>query len=172
MTRMFSGRMLSVISRLRQGIRGNAGNATLELSLSLSLLGVPLLLGTYESAIVVHDSIEVTNAAHAGAMYGMVSSSYASDNSGITTAAQDEASDFGAGLTVTPTTYYACSSALNGTQYSTQAAASAACPSGATNHYLQFVQVATSATLSLPVHMASLPSTITLSGTSVMEVEE
>ena len=153
-------------------LRSNAGIATLELALALSFFGTPLLLGTYETSVLVHHSIEVANAAHAGAMYGMMSSTFASDTSGIQSAAQNEASDFGNNLTVTPTIYYVCSEAMTGTQYTTQSAANAACPSGQANHNLEMIQVATSASVTLPVHIAGLPRTLSLNGTSVMEVEE
>lgn len=150
----------------------DTGTAILELSLILSIFGMPLLLGTAETAMLVYDSIEVSNAAHAGAMYGMMSSTFAADNAKITAAAQAEASDFGSNLTVTPTSFYACSAAIDGAQFATEAAASVACPSGATNHYLQFVQVVTSASVASPIHVVGLPKTITLTGSSVMEVEE
>jgi Flp pilus assembly protein TadG len=160
------------ILAVSKALRGNAGNATLELALAMSFFGTPLLLGTYETSVLIHHSIEVTNAAHAGALYGMMSSTFASDTSGIQTAAQNEASDFGSGLTVTPTIYYVCSEAMTGTQYTTQAAANTACPAGQTNHNLEMIQVATSASVTLPVHIVGLPRTLTLNGTSVMEVEE
>lgn len=155
-----------------RALRETAGNATLELSLVLGLFGIPLFLGIYEMAILIHEGISVSNAAHAGAMYGMMSSTYASDTTGISNAAKAEAADFGPTLTVTPTVYYACSQALTGTQYSTQTAAAAVCPSSASNHYLEFVKVTTAATLATPVHIASLPSSLTVNGSSVMEVEE
>lgn len=172
MTRSIFRSGVRTLRRCLRAARSSAGNATLELSLVLGLFGIPLLLGIYELAILVHEGIEVSNAAHAGAMYGMMSSTYASDTSGITTAAKAEAADFGPVLTVTPTVYYACSQALSGTQYSTQAAASAVCPSGQANHYLEFVKVTTTASLSAPVHIASLPSSLTVNGSSIMEVEE
>lgn len=142
-----------------------------ELALILSFLLGPLLLGTSDMATVFYGSIEIANAAHAGAMYGMTSSTYASDTSEIKTAAQTEASDFGSNLTVTPTVYYACSSALSGTQYSTQSAATSAC-TGTGNHPLEFVQVVASAPVTPPTHFPGLPATVTLSSTSIMEVEE
>jgi len=143
----------------------------LEMALMLAIFGIPLLLGTVEAATWVYASIEVSNAAHAGAMYAMTSSTFANDTSGITTAAQQEASDFGANLTVTPTAYYACSAALGGTQYTTQAAATTAC-TGAGDHPLEFVQVVASAPVTPPIRIPGLPKTFTLNGTSVMEVEE
>ena len=121
---------------------------------------------------MIYDSIELSNCAHAGAMYGMMSSTFAGDTAGIQKAAQAEAADFGTSVTVTPTTYYACSSAVDGTQYSTQTAAAAACPANASNHYLQFVKVVSSVNINPPVKCPGLPKTWTVSGTSVMEVQE
>jgi Flp pilus assembly protein TadG len=146
----------------------------IEVALITSLLGVPLLLGTAEVGYVVYDSIEISNAANASSLYGMQSSTFASDTAGMKTAAQNEATDFGAALTVTPTSYYACSSAIGGTQYtgpSAQSNANAAC-TGGTNHALQFVQVNTSATVTPLVHCPGLPTSFALTGSSVMEVEE
>jgi Flp pilus assembly protein TadG len=150
----------------------NRGNATIELALSFSVLVMPLMLGTAETAFLVYDSIEVSNAAHAGAMYGMMSSTFASDNTGIQNAARAEASDLGTNLSVTPTMYYACSSSPTGTHYSTEAAAGAVCPKNGSNHYLQFIKVASSASINPPLKIPGLPHTWTLNGVSVMEVQE
>jgi hypothetical protein len=93
----------------------------------------------------------------------------------VQSAAQAEAPDFGTKLTVTPTTYYACSLAVGGTQYPiatyTLAQATAAC-TGTSNHPLLFIQVLTSATATPPVHCPGLPATFTLGGKSVLEVEQ
>jgi Flp pilus assembly protein TadG len=164
------GRAFQGIARLRS----ESGNALIEVALISSLLGVPLLLGTGELGYVVYDSIEISSAAHAASLYGMRSLTYASDTAGMRTAAQNEATDFGAALTVTPTPYYACSSAIGGTQYTgsnAQSNASAAC-TGGTNHALQFIQVNTSATVTPLVHCPGLPASFALSGLSVMEVEQ
>jgi len=147
------------------------GTAVVELALILGLFGPPVLLGTVEVSSLLYSSIEISNAAHAGAMYGMMSSTYAEDTSGIQTAAKQEATDFGASLTATPSIYYVCSSAISGTQYSTQTLANAAC-TGSGNHSLEFVQVVTSAPVVSPVVVPGFASTITVSGKSAMEVEE
>jgi Flp pilus assembly protein TadG len=162
----------SMITRMRKRLSDNAGNAALELALAFGVFGTPLLLGTSELAMVIYDSIELSNCAHAGAMYGMMSSTFAGDTTGIQNAAQAEAADFGTNVTVTPTTYYACSSAVDGTQYSTQTAAAAACPVNASNHYLEFVKVVSSMSINPPMKCPGLPKTWTVSGTSVMEVQE
>jgi Flp pilus assembly protein TadG len=151
--------------------RGRSGSSTIELALLMSCLGVPLMLGTAEVGFLVYDSIEISNAAHAGALYGMQSNTNASNSSVITTAAQSEASNFGTNLTVTSSVYWVCSVAESGTQYSSSSAATSAC-TGSTNHALEYLQVNVSAPATPPVHLPVLPATYTLTASSVMEVEE
>ncbi|MDP9051536.1 MAG: pilus assembly protein [Acidobacteriota bacterium] len=166
-------RAKSLRARLR-GLRGESGSALIELALVVGILGVPLLLGTAQMGVLGYDSIEITDAANAGALYGMQSATYASNNSGITTAAQAEATDFGTQLTVTPTNYWVCATAMTGTQYSGtngQSNATAAC-TGAGNRAVQFVQVNTSASVTPVVHWSVLPASLTLNGKAVMEVQQ
>ena len=157
------------------GLGGECGNALVELALVFALLGIPMLLGTVEMGYVVYDSVEISNAANAGALYGMQNATSAASSAGITTAAQGEAPEFGTKLTVTPTTFYVCTSAVGGTQYSTasytQAQVTAKC-AGSGNHALEFIQVLTSATATPPVQCPGLAKIFTLGGTSVMEVEQ
>jgi Flp pilus assembly protein TadG len=129
--------------------RGRCGSSTIELALIMACLGVPLMLGTAEAGFLVYDSIEISNAAHAAAMYGMQSTSNASNSSAITTAAQTEASDFGTNLAVTPSVFWVCSTAENGTQYTTSSAATTAC-TGSGNHPLEYLQVSVSASVTPP----------------------
>jgi Flp pilus assembly protein TadG len=173
MTRVLPNLLTQVpqtLMRLRI-VREQSGDTLVELALCVSLLLVPLVVATMELGVMVYDSIEVSNAAHAGAMYGMMGSTYAASTSAITSAAQAEAMDFGANLAVAPSVYYACSSAIGGTQYSTQSAATSAC-TGSGNHALEFVQVGTSVTITPPIKCPWLPNSYTLRGFSVMEVEE
>jgi Flp pilus assembly protein TadG len=148
-----------------------SGDTLVELALCVSLLLIPILLATMELGTMVYNSIEVSNAAHAGAMYGMMGSTYAADSAGVTTAAQTEAMDFGSSLVVTPSVYFACSQSIAGTKYTSQAAANTAC-TGTANHSLEFIQVGTSVTVTPPIKCPWLPATYTLRGYSVMEVEE
>jgi Flp pilus assembly protein TadG len=152
-------------------LREERGNALVEMALCMTLLGMPLLVGTVELGSMIYTSIEVSNAAHAAAMYGMISSTFAANSSGMVTAGQNEATDLGTNLTVTPTVFFACSNAVNGSQYTTQSAANSACTSGS-NHTLQFVQVNTSVSVTPPIRCPGLPATYTLTGLSVMEVQE
>jgi Flp pilus assembly protein TadG len=166
---------LGVRSRgLRTGLRDERGSALVELAFFVTFFATPLLLGTADMGFLVYDSIEITNAAHAAAAYGMQSATLAANNAGMTTAAQTEAADFGTAVTVSPTTYYACATAVGGTQYTgsnAQSNATAAC-TGTSNHALQFVQVNTSASVTPPIRFPGLPASFTVRGTSVMEVEQ
>jgi hypothetical protein len=155
-------------------LRSERGSALVEVSLLIFVFGMPLLIGTSEMGFLAYDSMEVSDAACAGASYAMTSTTNAANTAGITSAAQNEAPDFGAALTVTTSSYYACSLALAGTQYTgtnAQANATAGC-TGATNHAVQLVSVQTSATVTPKVHFVSLPASFTVTGVSVMEVEQ
>ncbi len=162
---------LSRWGAMRARMLADRGDALVEAAVMLSLFVVPVLLGTIDVGTVVYSSIEVTDAAHAGAMYGMVSSTFAADSANIKAAAQADAADFGTNLAVTPTVYYACSSALTGTQYATQSAAVSAC-SGSGNHALQFIQVVASAQVRPGFRLPGLAATFPVSVTAVMEVQE
>jgi hypothetical protein len=161
----------SAVSWLRRAAAQESGSALIELALSLSLFGLPLLLGTIYTGVLAFDNIEIANAAHAGALYGMQSSTYASDSAGIIAAAQAEAPDFGTAMSVAPVIFYACSSAIDGTQYSTQTAATTAC-TGGFNHALEFIQITASYTATPFARIAGMQKAVTVSSVSVMEVEE
>lgn len=151
--------------------RDDAGSALIETAVVLGLFGVPLLLGTVYSSFLLTNYIDVTDAAHAGAIYAMRSATFAEDANGIVTAAQADASHLGTNLSVTSSIYYVCSDSQDGTQYSTQSDASAAC-TGASTHPLEFVQVTASAPITPPTTFPGMPRTMTLASTSAMEVEE
>jgi Flp pilus assembly protein TadG len=157
---------------VREGLRGSeSGSSLVELAVILGLFGPLLLFGTVDIATAVYGSIEVENAAHAGALYGMRSATYAENASGIQTAAQGDAADFGTNLTVASSIYYACSAAEGGTQYTSSSAATTAC-TGSGNHSLEFLQVTVSAPVSPALHLPTMPTTYTLTGKSIIEVEE
>jgi Flp pilus assembly protein TadG len=162
-----------VLLRL-SGLRCESGSSMVEMAVILAFLGLPMILGTAQMGLLIYDSIEISNAAHAGAEYGMQSLTFASDTANIKAAAQTEATDFGTSLTATPTTYYACSAAIGGTRYTgtnAQSNANSAC-TGGSNHALEFIQVVTSASVTPAIHLPGLPSSYTLSATAVMEVEQ
>jgi Flp pilus assembly protein TadG len=147
------------------------GSALIETTIALGLFGVPLLLGTVYTGVLLTDYIDITNAAHSGAIYAMRSSTFAEDTAGIVSAAQADAPHIGSALTVTSSIYYVCSDSQDGTQYTTQSNANAAC-TGASTHPLEYVQVTASAPITPPATFPGMPKTMTLSSTSAMEVEE
>lgn len=148
-----------------------AGSALIETAIALGLFGIPLMLGTIYTSFLLTNYIDVTDAAHAGALYAMRSSTFAEDTAGIVTATQNDAAHFGSHLTVTSSIYYVCSDSQDGTQYSTQSDATAAC-TGATTHPLEFVQVTASVPVTPPTAFPGMPKTVTLASSSAMEVEE
>jgi Flp pilus assembly protein TadG len=143
----------------------------LEVALLVAFFAPPLLIGTAEVAQIAYDAAEIQDAADAGATCGMTSATVASSSSTITSAAQADAPDFGGGLTVTPTTYWVCATSVTGTQYTSQSSATSAC-TGSNNAALEFLQVKTSATVTLPIHFAKLGASYTIEGLSVQEVEQ
>ncbi len=159
------------MKRLRELSESDHGTALVELALMVGLLGVPLLLGVGALAPLVYASIEVENAAHTGALYGSQSSTTAVDIIGITTAAQTDVADFTTSLNVVPVTYYACATSVGGTQYSSLSNATSAC-TGTNNHALQFIQVLATLQVTPVIRCPGVPTTWTLSSTSVMEVQQ
>jgi Flp pilus assembly protein TadG len=162
-----------------KGLRNDRGQAQVELAVVFAFLGLPILLGTAQMAILVYDSIEVTNAADAGATYGMTTTVHMAASTVIATAARSEAPDFpGTTLTVTSTYYWACSNTIAGpypiTEYTGASGltnAQKVCPSGV-NHPVPFIQVQTSATVTPFVHWPGLARTFTVNGTALQEVQQ
>jgi Flp pilus assembly protein TadG len=156
-------------------LRSQSGSAMVELAVIVSILGVPLLIGTGQMGLIVYDSIEVSNAAYVGAEYGMQSLTFAANTAQIVAAARAEAADFsGTSVTVTPTIYYACALAVGGTQYTgtnAQSNATAAC-TGSNNRAVEFIKVTTSVPVTPVIRCPGLPTTYTLTGSAVMEVEQ
>jgi Flp pilus assembly protein TadG len=141
------------------------------MGLIVALFAAPLLLGTAEVAQIVYDAAEIQEAANAGAAYGMTSATLAASTTGITSAAQADAPDFGTNLSVASTTYWVCATSVTGTHYTSQTSATSAC-TGSYNAPLEFLQVKTSDNVTLPIHFAKLGASYTLQGMSAQEVEQ
>lgn len=157
-------------------LRKEDGAALTEFALVLAILGIPLIFITINLAYVIYGSIEISDAAHAGALYGSFSNTNANNTSGIQTAAQADAPDFGTHLTVTPTVYWVCSASIVDSSstgaYTTQSLAAAACPQGATNHYLEMIKVNASAPVTVPISIPGFATSYTVQYSSYMEVQE
>jgi Flp pilus assembly protein TadG len=170
-------RLWTAAMACRRVLSGESGSALVELALVVAVLGVPLLLGTAQMGVLVYDSIEVSDAANEGALFGMQNSTDAADTTDITAAARKDAPDIGtngANLGVSTNPYYVCALAVGGTQYTgTNAATTAAADcTGTGNHALEFVQVSTSVTITPFIHCPGLPASFPLSGQAAMEVEK
>jgi Flp pilus assembly protein TadG len=169
MNRFTFTRIARFLSRLRV-LSSQSGAALVETAIMLGLLGILLLYGTADLSVWAYSSIEVANAAHAGAVYGMQQSN-SKNNTAIQTAAQAEASDLGSNLTTTTTLIYACAASQSGTTYATAALATANC-TGTGNHAVEFIKVVASAPVNLPAHCCGIPNPVTVTSTSETQVVE
>src|SRR5690349_10309874 len=89
----------------RASVAGDAGQALVELALTVPLL-VLILLGAAEFSRLAYAAVEVANAAKAGVQYAAYSRANAASASSIRTAAANEAPDV---TLATPGVAYACS---------------------------------------------------------------
>lgn len=151
----------------------DSGQSVLELAFSLPLF-VLLLLGSAEIANIAWASVQVNNAARAGAAFAAQSHTYASDTTDISSAAKNEAPRL-TNLEVTSSEVCTCVSNAGTagtpdpgcTHTSIQ---TGSCPSPSTVQVA--VQVNTSAVVTPLVHYPGLPSTYTIRAQATMEVEQ
>lgn len=146
------------------GLRGEAGQALVELALVVPLLTL-VFVGAAEVGRIAYAAIEVNNAARAGVAYAAQSHTTASDIANITLAAQKEAPDVSV-MTVTESNACTCS---DGTSI-TCSTAGANCLSPA--RIIEAVQVNTSATINTAFHFPGIPNSITLRGQAIMRTEQ
>ena len=136
-----------------------SGQSATELALIIPFI-VGLLLVVSDYSRVFFMSIEVNNAAQAGAMYGIQSVSNAQDSTGMQTAASNDGSDI-AGLTSVASNYCVCNKQTKFT-----CGKSPACGDQA-----RYVEVDTSATFHTLISYPGLPTSIALSGKAIMRVQ-
>ncbi|HTU51109.1 MAG TPA: TadE/TadG family type IV pilus assembly protein [Acidobacteriaceae bacterium] len=144
--------------------RGELGQALVELALVFPIF-ILLLVGAAEFGRLAYAAIEVSNAARAGASYGSQSHITASDFANIQLAATQDALNV-AGVTATAADSCTCST--GGTI--TCSTALTSCPSPA--RIIEYVQVNTSGTIDPLFHYPGLPTTFTLTGQSIMRVQQ
>lgn len=139
--------------------RGQTGQAILELAV-LAPVFVALLVGLIEVGRFAHVGILVANAAHAGVQYGSQSLISASDNTGMQTAALNDAQNI-KGLSATATSYCQCADGSPSTCQST------VCPA---NHRLVFVQVTATGTFASLFKYPGLPQTLSITRAAIGQV--
>lgn len=151
------------------------GGALLELALVLPLFSL-LIVGAAEFGRMEYFSIEVANAARAGAFYAAQGTAFAADSnlSAIQASARNDAPNLTsvATLTVTSNTVCQCDDAgvftPTGTTESCAAAASSCLSPG---RVIGYVQVNTSAPVSTIFSLPGLPSSITVQGQATMRIK-
>jgi Flp pilus assembly protein TadG len=136
------------------------GGALVEFAL-LSPLFLVFLFGMLDLGRWVYLGIEVTSAAHAGAQYGSLSLTNAHNTAAITTAAQNDAPDFGTGLTVNPTTSKCWCPSAPGTLVTCGTYPTNPCSTGT---QVVLLQVSTSGTYHPWISYPPFTSAITISG--------
>ncbi|HLI61853.1 MAG TPA: TadE/TadG family type IV pilus assembly protein [Terriglobales bacterium] len=141
-------------------IRDTCGQTLVELALTLPVL-VLLLFGAAEYGRLCYIGVEVTNAAHAGAIYGSQNRGTASDNLGITTAANYDGANL-TGMSVT-------SQDLCANLYSDPPAT---CPNSGTAPAIEYVQVNTQVTVASLFHSYGFGGNYTLTGQAIERVRQ
>lgn len=76
--------------KMRTHRNSEAGQALVELSLTMTLILIPLLIGAAEFARAAYAYIEVSNAARAAVAYGAQNHATAKDSAGMLTAARND----------------------------------------------------------------------------------
>lgn len=142
------------------GLYGN-GQSLVELAMAIPVL-LLLLLAAADVGRVFYLSIAVNNAARAGAQYGSQSVITAADSNGMVQAANTDGSNV-ANLTVTAT------------QCTCESSSSvSSCPASYCTNDAQatFVQIQTQAPFHTILNYPGIPSSVTLSGNAIMQVEQ
>jgi Flp pilus assembly protein TadG len=172
---------------MRLQFRDNCGAALVELALTTPLF-VLLLMGAVEMGRLAYFSIEVANAARAGASFGAVNRGNAVEFANIQNAARNDAPDL-SNLVATPGYSCVCETIDNSTKPAmtsfnpsiTSSPATTSCNSAvinactvssgtSTQKVIYFVSVSTQADVDPIVHVPGLPTVYTLRGFSALRV--
>jgi Flp pilus assembly protein TadG len=148
---------------LTTGAGSERGSSLVEFGLMIPVLGL-LLLGVVDMGRAFYLSIEVSNAAYAGARYG--SQNY-TDTTGMQNAAIADATDV-AGLTATATYGCVCSQSTTTSSGNNKCTSPPTC-TGNGNWVVYYATVTTSATYTpLFTHWPGLPTSIPLGGSATI----
>jgi Flp pilus assembly protein TadG len=153
---------------------GESGAAFVELAVSLPVL-VAIVLGTADLGRVFYYTIELTNAARAGAQYAGYNSVFATQGAQITAAAQNAAPNISPAVTVTfpaPGAFAApqvCRCAADdGSSFGSPVSCNSVCP--VNQHMFETVTVTVSYTFRTISMFPGLPNTLTITRTATMRV--
>lgn len=146
-------------------LHADSGQSVLELAVCLPLF-VLLVLGTAEIANIAWASVQVNNAAHAGAQFASLSHANAADTADIETAAKNEAPKLTITFPTAPSQSCVCTDPTTGNAATGDTCAT--CPSP--NIPIDSVTVKTQAVVSPLVHYIGLPSSYTVQAQATMKV--
>jgi Flp pilus assembly protein TadG len=153
---------------LRAALADNFGGALVDLAAIIPIFSL-LLIGMFEFGRLAYFSIEVSNAARAGAAYAAQSDATSTYTAGIQTAAQNDAPNLTniTTLTVTPTTVCQCD---NSGTFTTMTSCTATCSSP--GRVITYAQVNTSASVGGVISLPQFPISYTLTGQAIMRVNQ
>jgi Flp pilus assembly protein TadG len=152
---------------LSAALADNFGGALVDLAVILPIFPL-LLIGVVEFGRLAYFSIEVSNAARAGAAYAAQSAATSAYTSGIQTAARNDAPNLTkiTTLAVTPTTVCQCD---NGGTFATMTSCGATCTSPA--RVITYAKVSTSAQVNALFTVQGLPGSYTLQGQAILRIK-
>jgi Flp pilus assembly protein TadG len=142
------------------------GQSIVELALLAPVL-MALLAGAIEIGRLAYVYMTLVSAARAGVQYGAQNSGTAIDIAGMRTAAVNDATNI-TGVTATPSYFCKC---FDGTTYTANSTCALSSCTGSSILIL-YVQVVTAATFNTLTHYPVVPSSLSLSSTAVMRVEQ
>lgn len=162
--------------------RDNRGAALVELAL-ITPLFLTLMMGSVELGRVAYYSIEVENAARAGASYGTVNIDHSNQISTVQQTAMNDAPDISNLIVVTQGSACVCETLNTSTDSpsfnpssgttdctSTTITSCTAESSTSIQSVIEYVTVSTSANVDPLVHIPGLPNTYNLTGYSAMRI--
>ncbi len=149
---------------LRAFIKCEAGQALVELSLTMVFLLIPVLIGSAEFARAAYAYIEVSNAARAAVAYGAQTHATALDTAGMLTAARNDYAFDPSALSLLQSSYVCnCSDTGN----SVSCTDGTACPGA---HIELTLTVQTTANFNPGFYEPFLNQTFTINGIAVQKV--
>lgn len=158
-----------ILRILRARFREEEGQSLIEFAVALTVF-VVILLGAVEFGRLAYASIEVSSSAGAGAAYGARNAITAGDTAGMQNAATNDGADIASwmsvGLHAVASETCSCS---NGTVI-TCANSATLCVSPA--RVQPYVEVDTSATVDPLFYVPGLPKSYTLTGKTILQVQQ
>lgn len=173
-----------MIKRRMKSMKSDHGSALIELALTLPLLAC-IVIGAVELGRVAYFSIELTNAARAGAAYGSQNPGIAfgaGSTAVIEQAAQNDAPDITLTWNTAPTQACTCetvyysgaastySPSTPGSCTTTSIMSCKVTTTTSTQKVVEYIQVAPQATVNTIFKYPAIPTSFTLNGWAQMEV--